>query len=88
MLYPVWHLRLQERQREAVDRSAIRSGQDKTNGYLLYRKSCAPSLALIPKRLDLPVSRGAGGHYSEAVVIPDVRRPDRVGDGHGRMQAT
>ena len=30
-------------------------------------------LALIPKRLELPVSRGAGGHYSGAVVIPDDR---------------
>ena len=45
-------------------------------------------LALIPKRLELPVSRGAGGHYSGAVVIPDVRRPHREGDGQRRMQAT
>ena len=87
MLYPVWHLRLQEGRREAVDRS----GQDKARQGITYStgESCAPSLASIPKRLDLPVSRGAaGGHYSGAVVIPDVRRPHRVGGGHGRMQAT
>ena len=41
---------------------------------------------IIPKSLERPVQ--AGGHYSGAVVIPDVRRPYRVGDGHARMQAT
>jgi hypothetical protein len=59
MLYSstVCHLHLQERQRQAVDRS----GLDRQDTLFVYRESCAPSLALIPKRLELPVSRGAGG---------------------------
>ena len=72
---------------EAVDRSG--SGLDRTRQVIpLSGKLCSVARSGFTKRLELPVSRGAGGHYSGAVVIPDVRRPHREGDGHGRIQAT
>jgi hypothetical protein len=71
MLYPVWHLRLQEGRREAVDRS----GQDKKGYYLLYRRElCSVARSEFPRGW---ISRSPGVQQADITLelIPDVRRP-------------